>query len=132
MYRNGQFFDCGGRPVEGLGGNAQIRLWHPLYSPLEETLAWREYIVTNCIRQSIKQAFREVYLLSDDEKDRTVLRIDSPQILSSSTSLTLCVRRVDGRSTCSVSGGTAEMIRHTATIQRLISVQSFRYIHSKT
>lgn len=47
--------------------NAQVQLWHPVQSPVEEVLAWREFMFNYQIKQPFKQAFREVYVLTEAE-----------------------------------------------------------------
>lgn len=44
-----------------------VSLWHPALSTLAETKAWRNLLLTLRIQQPLKQAFREVYLLTDAE-----------------------------------------------------------------
>ncbi len=44
-----------------------ISLWHPAEAGLEEIQNWREFLIQNEIKQPIKQAFREVYILTDAE-----------------------------------------------------------------
>lgn len=44
-----------------------ISLWHPALASLEEISQWREFLITQTIQQPIKQAFREIYLLTDAE-----------------------------------------------------------------
>jgi hypothetical protein len=65
LPQNKQIIDKEGKPlaVEGMW----VRLWHPVNSPAEETLAWRNYIFDNQIIQPFKQAFREVYLVTEAE-----------------------------------------------------------------
>lgn len=45
----------------------QIRIWHPVTAPVAETLAWRNFLLEKQWRQPFKQAFREIYLLTDAE-----------------------------------------------------------------
>ncbi len=45
----------------------KVKLWHPIYSDLRVTMSWRNYIIENEIKQSFKQAFREVYIVTDAE-----------------------------------------------------------------
>lgn len=47
--------------------NTQIRLWHPVGKSIEEIQLWRTFMESHEIKQPIKQAFREVYLLTDAE-----------------------------------------------------------------
>ncbi|HEV2115341.1 MAG TPA: DUF4132 domain-containing protein [Terriglobales bacterium] len=46
----------------------KVRLWHPLSSDAAEVQKWREQIFATRIRQPFRQAFREFYELSDDER----------------------------------------------------------------
>lgn len=54
-------------PPEG----CSVRLWHPIESPggRDEVLAWRRFFEDRPIRQPFKQAHREVYLLTDAERN---------------------------------------------------------------
>lgn len=44
-----------------------VCLWHPAVSKLEEIEAWQLYLIEQKITQPFKQAFREVFLLNEDE-----------------------------------------------------------------
>lgn len=59
--------DVEGRPVTP-SPDAEVRLWHPLDARPEEVLAWRGHIVTQGITQPVKQAHREIYVLTDAER----------------------------------------------------------------
>ncbi len=48
--------------------DARIRLWHPLLADPARVLAWRRRIVDAGITQPIRQAHREVYVLTDAER----------------------------------------------------------------
>lgn len=48
--------------------NTRVRLWHPLLVEPEIVLAWRERIEAAGITQPIRQAHREVYVLTDAER----------------------------------------------------------------
>jgi hypothetical protein len=52
----------------GLTDDAMIELWHPLGRPIEEVRAWRERIEALGITQPFKQAHREIYVLTDAER----------------------------------------------------------------
>ncbi len=45
----------------------QVSLWHPVTSSTEEVKDWRNFLVHGQIQQPFKQAFREIYLLTDAE-----------------------------------------------------------------
>lgn len=44
-----------------------IRIWHPVLATVAETMAWRNFLLEKQWRQPFKQAFREIYLLTDAE-----------------------------------------------------------------
>jgi hypothetical protein len=44
-----------------------VSLWHPALETMGDIIKWRDYLVENKIQQPIKQAFREVYLLTEAE-----------------------------------------------------------------
>ena len=46
---------------------AQVSLWHPAIATVEETCAWRDFFMDNEIVQSLKQAYRELYVLTAAE-----------------------------------------------------------------
>lgn len=57
-----------GQPISGLGEDTTVRLWHPIHAGLSAIDAWREFLVANEIRQPFKQAHREIYILTDAER----------------------------------------------------------------
>ncbi|MGP1394626.1 MAG: DUF4132 domain-containing protein [Inquilinaceae bacterium] len=59
--------DLAGRAVD-LPDGARVALWHPLDSPAEDVLAWRRRIMARGITQPLKQAYREIYVLTDAER----------------------------------------------------------------
>ena len=60
--------DWGGNPVAA-GPGSKVRLWHPIRAQVQEVLAWRCWLEDRGIRQPFKQAHREVYLLTDAERE---------------------------------------------------------------
>lgn len=44
-----------------------VSLWHPATASVADVRAWREFMMAREIRQPLKQAYREVYLLTDAE-----------------------------------------------------------------
>jgi hypothetical protein len=59
--------DAAGRSITP-SSDARVRLWHPLTSDPQEVLAWRRRIIDLGLTQPIKQAHREVYVLTDAER----------------------------------------------------------------
>ncbi len=45
----------------------QVSLWHPAAATLQQVRQWRTFLIGKEIQQPIKQAFREIYLLTDAE-----------------------------------------------------------------
>jgi hypothetical protein len=46
-----------------------VRLWHPIRSDVQTILSWRCWLEDHEVRQPFKQAHREVYLLTDAERE---------------------------------------------------------------
>ncbi|MFZ4796621.1 MAG: DUF4132 domain-containing protein [Bacteroidia bacterium] len=44
-----------------------VSLWHPITAKTNEVKAWRTFLIENKIQQPLKQAFREIYILTDAE-----------------------------------------------------------------
>jgi hypothetical protein len=59
--------DSSGNPLDARAAQT-VRLWHPLASDPAEVQRWRERIFTAKIRQPFRQAFREFYQVTDDER----------------------------------------------------------------
>jgi len=48
---------------------ARVRMWHPIRSDVQTILSWRCWLEDHEVRQPFKQAHREVYLLTDAERE---------------------------------------------------------------
>ncbi len=57
-----------GEILNDWGPHTEVRLWTPIQSDVESTLAWRRFLEEYEIRQPFKQAHREIYLLTDAER----------------------------------------------------------------
>jgi hypothetical protein len=68
MWWQGSLVDWAGSPVAAAGGST-VRLWHPIRAQVQEVLSWRCWLEDHGIRQPFKQAHREVYLLTDAERE---------------------------------------------------------------
>jgi hypothetical protein len=64
--------DAAGAPLELDVEQTDVSLWHPIGHSEEQVLAWREFFETREIRQPFKQAHREVYVLTDAERNTEV------------------------------------------------------------
>ncbi len=58
--------------VRSFADDAEVRLWHPLNSAPKDVIAWRTHILDAGITQPIKQAYREIYVLTDAERNTQV------------------------------------------------------------
>jgi hypothetical protein len=70
LYSNGAVRDPHGELIDPTSAT-RVRLWHPLSSQRAELLQWRERVFTAAIRQPFRQAFREFYQVTEDERRTT-------------------------------------------------------------
>jgi len=68
LFVDGEPTDVTGTPLE-VSPTAEITLWHPVARSVEEITAWRKRLEELQITQPFKQAHREVYLLTDAERN---------------------------------------------------------------
>ncbi|MDH5324870.1 MAG: DUF4132 domain-containing protein [Gammaproteobacteria bacterium] len=66
LYVNDEWQNEQGEVIQ-VPDEAEIRLWHPIDTTAETVLAWRERLEQLQIKQPIKQAYREIYILTDAE-----------------------------------------------------------------
>src|SRR6185437_15038994 len=66
MLLDGRFVDPQGVPAD-VPADAQVRLYHPLRTTVDETLAWRRLLEHREVTQPFKQAHREIYAVTDAE-----------------------------------------------------------------
>ncbi|GHO81392.1 hypothetical protein KSD_91630 [Ktedonobacter sp. SOSP1-85] len=71
IWHEGHLVDMHDQPLQ-LTDETIVTLWHPVFSTAEEVLAWREWLEQHTITQPFKQAHREVYLLTDAERNTRV------------------------------------------------------------
>ena len=68
LYCKGQFWGPDGE-VTDVSRATKVRLWHPLSTEASEVQQWRERIFASAVRQPFRQAFREFYQITDDERE---------------------------------------------------------------
>jgi hypothetical protein len=71
-WSDGKLVDVMGAALTGLDEHTQVELWHPLDETTETVLAWRDWLAAREIRQPFKQAHREIYVLTDAERNTGV------------------------------------------------------------
>jgi hypothetical protein len=65
-WLDGAWINRLGQTVD-VSGIETVSLWHPSTAPADTVHEWRNFFIDKQIQQPIKQAFREVYLLTDAE-----------------------------------------------------------------
>ncbi len=68
LFREGDFQTHDGKKVNHDVSNHQIKLWHPITSSRDEIFGWRNFMMEQEVIQAFKQAYREVYILTDAER----------------------------------------------------------------
>ena len=68
IWSNGRFEEWTGAALEP-AEDAAVQLWHPIHSDVQTVLAWRCRLEDMGVRQPFKQAHREVYLLTEAERE---------------------------------------------------------------
>lgn len=58
--------------IDWLDDSTAVELWHPINVESDVVLAWRQWLMEHEIRQPFKQAYREIYLLTDAERNTQV------------------------------------------------------------
>ena len=69
IFFNGQLVDIDLKQLPALDESTGVRLWHPIGKDADEIVAWRAWLDAQQIRQPFKQAHREIYLLTDAERN---------------------------------------------------------------
>jgi hypothetical protein len=62
------FVDSEGKPIEGIADDTRVTIWHPHEAATHQVLAWREWLEEREVCQPFKQAHREIYLLTEAER----------------------------------------------------------------
>ncbi|HEX9386053.1 MAG TPA: DUF4132 domain-containing protein [Anaerolineales bacterium] len=69
IWFDGRLVGRDGKAVDRLGDSTTVELWHPIHAEPDVTLEWRRWLMEHEIRQPFKQAYREIYLLTDAEQN---------------------------------------------------------------
>jgi hypothetical protein len=68
IWLDGKIVDVHDRPLDWISAKAKVRIWHPLGQDLETVSNWRGWMETHQVTQPFKQAHREIYILTDAER----------------------------------------------------------------
>lgn len=93
IYLKDQFYTIDFEVLE-LENFTHVSLWHPATSSTQEVKDWRNFLIEGQIQQPIKQAYREIYLLTDAEVNtRTYSNRMASHILKQHQYVTLAKER---------------------------------------
>ena len=67
IWLNGNIVNLVGNPL-ALEDMTLVELWHPIGAAAADVLAWRQWLVDHNVTQPFKQAHREIYVLTDAER----------------------------------------------------------------
>jgi hypothetical protein len=68
LWSGKEMCDCEGKSLD-VAKAEKVRLWHPLSSDAAEVQKWRERVFASGVRQPFRQAFREFYQITDEERE---------------------------------------------------------------
>lgn len=68
LFHEGRIVNAAGAELDWLTAETAVELWHPVACEVAHVLAWREFLEGHEVRQPFKQAHREVYTLTDAER----------------------------------------------------------------
>lgn len=67
LWQDGKWNDVNGDEINWVDSDTEVRLWHPIDTNIADVIAWRNRLDALQILQALKQAYREVYILTDAE-----------------------------------------------------------------
>jgi hypothetical protein len=67
FFINNKIVDVNGNEITWLNDTVNVQLWHPIGFAMDEILAWRNFLREHNLVQPFKQAYREVYIVTDAE-----------------------------------------------------------------
>src|SRR6185369_14514343 len=93
VWRTGRFVDAAGATFDPEPAS-RVRLWHPLDATAGEVASWRRRLAALTITQPFKQAHREIYRLTDAERETgTFSNRFVGQVLKQHQLAALCAQR---------------------------------------
>jgi hypothetical protein len=72
IWFDGHIVGRDGKHLDWLDDSIMVELWHPIHAEPDAVLEWRQWLMDHEIRQPFKQAYREIYLLTDAELNTRV------------------------------------------------------------
>ena len=71
IWHEGELVDAKNNSLVGIE-DATVALWHPIDTDTPSIVSWRNWLVAHRVQQPFKQAYREVYILTDAERNTNV------------------------------------------------------------
>ena len=69
VFYDHQWQSVDGQNLDWIDDQTTVALWHPFHATASVVLEWRNWLEKQEIQQPFKQAFREIYLLTDAERN---------------------------------------------------------------
>jgi len=67
FYVDNKWVNVNHKEITWVNEDCSFQLWHPIYATTNEVLEWRIFLINLEITQPLKQAFRELYILTEAE-----------------------------------------------------------------
>lgn len=67
IYKDDRWVTENDEYIDWIEDNTIVKLWHPVNAKEQQIVDWRENIMNIEMKQPLKQAFREIYILTDAE-----------------------------------------------------------------
>lgn len=67
FWHQKKWSDINDNELSWITDETEVRFWHPINSEIDDVLGWRSKLEELQIKQSLKQVYREVYILTDAE-----------------------------------------------------------------
>jgi hypothetical protein len=67
IWFKGKIINADEKELEWINEDTEVQLWHPIGFDPQRVLKWREWLVEKQVLQPFKQAYREIYILTDAE-----------------------------------------------------------------
>jgi hypothetical protein len=72
IWFDGRIVGRDGQAIDWIDDSTTVELWHPINVESDVVLEWRGWLMEHEVRQPFKQAYREIYLLTDAERNTHV------------------------------------------------------------
>jgi len=67
IWQDGKWFNPHGENIDWIDETTTVKLWHPIADTADYISTWRDWLIAQEIQQPFKQAFREIYIVTEAE-----------------------------------------------------------------